>query len=31
MEWCRDKVLAKTKESLIAIEYFCVATELARP
>ena len=28
---CRDIVLAKTKGSLFAIEYFSIATELARP
>ena len=27
---CRDRVSAKTKGSLIAIEYFYVTTELAR-
>ena len=27
----RDRVLAKTKGSLVETEYFCVATELVRP
>ena len=27
---CRDRVLAKTKRSLVTTEYFYVATELAR-
>ena len=31
MEWCRDRVLAKTKGSLVVREYFYVATKLARP
>ena len=31
MEWCRDRVLAKTKGSLVETKYFYVATELARP